>query len=192
MDIICSRIDTILQVESDKIKRNPKERPIIVAIDGKSAGGKSTLGNKLKETYRCNLFHMDDYFLRPEQRTKERLEEPGGNVDYERFYKEIICHLSDREGLVYQKYHCSSQTLGEKRSVPYCRLNIVEGAYSQHPYFKDIYDLRFFLDISDEEQKRRLAIRNKEEQIERFLREWIPMENRYFEEYQIRSKSICL
>lgn len=172
--------------------QNIQSRPLIVAIDGKSASGKSTLGNLLKEKYNCNLFHMDDFFLRPEQRTKERLEEAGGNVDYERFYKEVLSHLSDKEGLVYQRYHCSSKTLEEKIKVPYCRLNIVEGAYSQHPYFKDIYDLRFFLDLSFEEQKRRIFIRNGEEQLERFIKEWIPMENRYFEAYQIRSRSICL
>ena len=32
---------------------------------------------------------MDDYFLQPYQRTEERLAEPGGNVDYERFKEEI-------------------------------------------------------------------------------------------------------
>lgn len=184
MHIVCSQIDKILE--------NHPNPPIIVAIDGKSASGKSTLGNLLKEKYNCNLFHMDDFFLRPEQRTKERLAEAGGNVDYERFYKEILSHLSDREGLVYQRYNCSSQSLEEKGKVPYSRLNIIEGSYSQHPYFKDIYNLRFFLDISAEEQKRRLLVRNGEEQVKRFLNEWIPMENRYFEEYHIRSYSICL
>lgn len=187
MYIVCFQIDKIL--ESRQKRQNS---PLIVAIDGKSASGKSTLGNLLKEKYNCNLFHMDDFFLRPEQRTKERLEEPGGNVDYERFYKEILSHLSDREGLVYQRYNCSSQSLEEKKRVPYCKLNIVEGSYSQHPYFKDIYDLRFFLDISSEEQKHRLSIRNGEEQLQRFIKEWIPMENRYFEAYHIRARSICL
>lgn len=30
-------------------------------------------------------FGLDDFFLRMEQRTPERLREVGGNVDYERF-----------------------------------------------------------------------------------------------------------
>ena len=156
------------------------------------ASGKSTLGALLKEKYHCNLFHMDDFFLRPEQRTKERLAEVGGNIDYERFEKEILRHLSNREGLVYQRYNCTSKTLEEERKVPYCPLNIIEGAYSQHPYFGDIYDLRFYLSISFEEQKQRIFIRDGKEKLERFLKEWIPMENRYFEECQIRLHSICL
>lgn len=184
MYMVCFQIDKILEKHLN--------RPILVAIDGMSASGKSTLGNLLKEKYQCNLFHMDDFFLRPEQRTKERLTEAGGNVDYERFKKEILDHLSDPEGLVYQRYNCSSKTLEEQKKVPYCKLNIIEGAYSQHPYFKDIYDLRFFLTISLEEQKKRIQERNGEKQLERFLKEWIPMENHYFETYQIRSSSICL
>lgn len=113
-------------------------------------------------------------------------------MDYERFQQEILNHLSDKEGLVYQRYDYGTRTLSEKRTVPYCRLNIMEGAYSQHPYFKDVYDLRFFLAVSVEEQKRRIRIRNGEEMLERFVNEWIPMENRYFETYHIRSQSICL
>ena len=50
-----------------------------------AGSGKSVLGQLLSEVYSCNLFHMDDFFLRPEQRTAERLAEAGGNVDRERF-----------------------------------------------------------------------------------------------------------
>ena len=45
---------------------------VIVAIDGKCTSGKTTLASKLAEIYDCNVFHMDDFFLRPEQRTPER------------------------------------------------------------------------------------------------------------------------
>lgn len=35
---------------------------------------------------------MDDYFLQPFQRVPERLEEIGGNVDYERVKKKFLIH----------------------------------------------------------------------------------------------------
>ena len=56
---------------------------VIVAIDGKCTSGKTTLASQLAEIYDCNVFHMDDFFLRPEQRTPERFAEDGGNVDNE-------------------------------------------------------------------------------------------------------------
>jgi len=40
-----------------------KDGQILIAIDGQSASGKTTLGELLKEWYDCNLFHMDDFFL---------------------------------------------------------------------------------------------------------------------------------
>lgn len=161
-----------------------------IAIDGVCGGGKTTLGGALAERYACNLFHMDDFFLRPEQRTPERYAQAGGNVDYERFRSEVLEHLADREGLTYQPFDCSIMALGEPREVPYRRLNIIEGAYSCHPYFGDIYQVRVFVDLSAEEQRARILARNGEEKWKRFENEWIPMENRYFETYGIREKCI--
>lgn len=164
------------------------EQSVTAAIDGMCGSGKSTLGKVLEEIYDCRLFHMDDFFLRPEQRTPERLAEPGGNVDYERFQKEILAHLADPEGLTYQVYNCGIQALDSYVTVPYKRLNIIEGAYSCHPYFGEPYDLQFFCKISPEEQVRRILKRNGPEMLERFQQVWIPMENRYFETFGIEEK----
>ena len=70
---------------------------VIMAIDGKCNSGKTTLASKLAEIYDCNVFHMDDFFLRPEQRTPERFAEVGGNVDYERFWEEVLLPLKSRK-----------------------------------------------------------------------------------------------
>lgn len=176
----------------DRLLRESDKQQIVIAIDGKSASGKSTLGRILQDVYDCNLFHMDDYFLQPEQRIPDRLAEAGGNVDYERFKAEIVDHLADADGLTYQLYDCSRQQLGQKVTVPYKRLNIIEGVYSQHPYFGEIYDLKFFYQISEEEQVRRIRIRNGEMMLARFQKEWIPMENKYFEAFGIKEKSIIM
>lgn len=159
-----------------------------VAIDGNCGGGKTTLGKALAEKYDCNLFHMDDFFLRPEQRTPERYAQPGGNVDYERFREEVLAHLPDRGGLTYRPFDCRIMKLGESRAVPYKRLNIIEGSYSCHPYFGDFYQVRLFVELSAEEQRARILTRNGEEKYRRFVNEWIPMENRYFEICGIRDK----
>ena len=67
-----------------------KEAPLVIAIDGRCAAGKTTLAARLKDERNCNVIHMDHFFLQQEQRTEKRLKEPGGNVDYERFVKEVI------------------------------------------------------------------------------------------------------
>ena len=161
-----------------------------IAIDGLCGGGKSTLGQAIAERYDCNLFHMDDFFLRPEQRTPERYAQAGGNVDYERFRSEVLEHLADRGGLTYRPFDCTTMKLGKPRKVSYRRLNIIEGSYSCHPYFGDVYQVRFFVELSAEEQRERILARNGEEKYRRFVNEWIPMENRYFESYKIWEKCI--
>lgn len=175
------------------IKQNTKaERihPFVVGIDGMSASGKTTLGELLhKEFPESNLFHMDDYFLQPHQKTPDRLSEVGGNVDYERFKKEIILHLDDKDGLSYRKFNCQTQFLSSEVHIPWEPLVIIEGSYSQHPYFGEPYDLRVFCEISDKEQKERILKRNGLEMLERFSNEWIPKENAYFNTYKIREKS---
>ena len=45
---------------------------VLVAIEGRCASGKSTLAAQLSEHYNCPLIHMDEFFLRPEQRTPSR------------------------------------------------------------------------------------------------------------------------
>ena len=180
---ICRTIDEALDATE-------MTKQVNIAIDGVCGGGKSTLGRALAKKYECNLFHMDDFFLRIEQRTPERYAQAGGNVDYERFQEEVLGHLADRDGLTYRPFDCSRMELGEPCTVPYRRLNIIEGAYSCHPYFGDIYQVRFFVDLPAKVQRARILARNGEEKYRRFVNEWIPMENRYFEAYAIREKCI--
>lgn len=167
-------------------------RQVVVAVDGMCGSGKSTLGRLLAEVYDCNLLHMDDFFLRPEQRTEARLAETGGNVDYERFQEEVLAHLADPGGFSYQVFDCSVRRLGRVVRVPYKQLNIIEGAYSQHPYFGDVYDLRFYYGIDPQEQESRILKRNGPAMLERFRNEWIPMEMKYLETYQIKEHSMIV
>ena len=76
---------TLEQIQKRIDELMAQKDQVIIAIDGNCTAGKTTLAGMLAEVYDCNVFHMDDFFLRPEQRTPERYAEIGGNVDYERF-----------------------------------------------------------------------------------------------------------
>lgn len=163
-----------------------KER-VILAIDGSCTAGKTSLAAELAQVYDCNVFHMDDFFLRPEQRTRERFAQPGGNVDYERFYEEVLQPLSRGDAFSYRPFSCRSFTLGQPVSVLPRTLNIVEGTYSLHPYFGDVYDGKVLLTVSPEVQRTRI-LQRPQPLHERFFREWIPMEQTYLETFQIADK----
>ena len=165
-----------------------QDRLIIVAIDGSCAAGKTTLAGKLAEIYDCNVFHMDDFFLRPEQRTEARFAQPGGNVDYERFEEEVLIPLKSGQAFSYRPFDCKTFTLSAPVSVAPKQLNIIEGSYSLHPHFGDPYALKIFLTITPELRRQRIMERPAFLH-QRFFEQWIPMEQRYFEAFGIENKA---
>ena len=186
--VIADRYADFLEVFTE-IDKLISQGSAIVALEGGSASGKSTLAEILCEVYDGNVFHADDFFLRPEQRTPERFAEIGGNLDRERFYDEIIVPLTKSETVTYRPFDCGSQTLDDPINVPPKKLTIVEGVYSTHPAFSRYYDLAVFLDIDPEYQKKLILARNSARFAERFFNEWIPLENRYFEGTDIKKRS---
>lgn len=176
----------------DRLLVNSDKETILVAIDGKCASGKTTLGDYLRDIYDCNLFHLDDFFLQGHQRTEERLAQVGGNVDYERFQTEVMKPLLNGEDVIYRPYSCIEGKMKEETLIKNHRLNIIEGAYSLHPYFNDPYDVKIFMNINEEDQIDNIRKRNGEEKLQRFISEWIPKENMYFETFHIEEGCICI
>lgn len=161
-----------------------KER-IIVAIDGRCASGKTTLAQNIAKLCDCNVFHMDDFFLRPEQRTEERLSQAGENIDHERFLTEVLCPLRNGESFEYRPFSCKSGKLGPPISAVPKRINIVEGSYSLNKNLTDYYDLKLFLSVDPKEQMRRILEREGKEKAEAFSQKWIPLEEKYFKAYDL-------
>lgn len=165
-----------------------RNQAVNIAIEGNSGAGKSTLAKYIHSKYPSNLIHMDDFFLRPEQKSEERLSEVGGNIDYERFASEVISGLKSKVEFDYQVYNCQILKLDRVLKVQPRLVNIVEGVYSMHPLFVDIFDFKIFLEVDEETQIQRILKRNGESMLNRFVNEWIPMENRYFQEFDIKNK----
>ena len=165
-----------------------EKQNVIVAIEGGSASGKTTLGKMFEELYDCTIFHMDDFFLRPEQRTPERYAEIGGNVDRERFLEEVLIPLHNNMAVNYRRFDCSTMTIAPAVKITPKKLTIIEGAYSMHPEFEKYYSLSVFLDITKDLQKHRIEKRNSPQLAKRFFNEWIPLEETYFEKTQAKKR----
>ncbi len=175
-----------------QIRRLLEEKDsVLVAIDGNCTAGKTTLAAKLAKEFPCNVLHMDEFFLRPEQRTAQRLAQAGGNVDYERFQQEILLPLLRGEQITYRPFDCSIQALKGPVTLPPKKLTIIEGTYCCHPCFGDPYDLKLFLSVSPEVQRQRILQRPAFKH-RRFFEEWIPMEQRYFDTFHIQEHCTVL
>ena len=179
LEILKNRIDELLE----------QKQQVIIAIDGKCTSGKTTLARQLAESYDCNVFHMDDFFLRPEQRVPERFAEVGGNVDYERFLEEVLLPLKVGKPFSYRPFQCTTFTLADPVVVMPKKLNIVEGTYSLHPHFANPYDLTVLLTVEPETQHQRILQRPQRVH-KPFFELWIPMENAYLEALAVHADII--
>lgn len=181
-------METIVAKIKDCIGAMAEKDRILIAIDGSCTSGKSTLAALLARELDCNVFRVDDYFLRPEQRTEERLAQPGGNVDYERFREEVLLPLKTGMPFFYRPYDCGTGKLKAPVAVTPKRISVIEGSYSHHPFFEGPYDIKVFLKVSPEVRLVRIGQRPAFLRT-RFEEEWIPMEQRYFEAFDIESKA---
>ena len=174
---LLKRIETMLE-----------EERIVFAIDGGCGSGKTTLANMLREFYDCNIFRMDDFFLQPHQRTKERYEEAGGNVDRERFLEEVLIPLKKGEQIHYKRFDCKTFTILPEVIIEPKKINIIEGSYSMHPLLAEYYDFGVFLEIDSNLQRERILKRNTPEMANRFFETWIPMEEMYHQKMKVKER----
>ena len=156
----------------------------VLAIDGRCASGKTTYANKLAEECGGEVIHMDEFFLRREQRTDQRFTTPGENIDHERMMEEVFMPLGEGKPFSYHPFDCEKMEIGEEIYISNKSLIIVEGCYSLREEFRPFYDYSIFCTISKETQIERIKERNPDK-LERFINEWIPMEEEYFEAYNV-------
>ena len=163
--------------------------PVLIAIDGRCAAGKTTLALELEKITGGSVFHMDHFFLRPEQRTEERLNTAGENADHERFLEEVLLPLKNGAKIIrYCPFDCKTGTFSENLEIKTGDVCFVEGSYSCHPKLWELYDLHIFLTIGKEEQIKRIICRNGEKRADVFKERWIPLEEKYFKEYDVESR----
>ena len=174
------------------IEEYRKRSPVgtgVIALEGRSAAGKSTLAGELAALLGGAVVRMDDFFLPPALRTPQRLGTAGGNVHAERFAEEVLPHLRQGKPFGYRRFDCHVMDYAGVVEIPAVPVIIVEGAYSCHPLFGGYADLTVFCDIDPQEQERRIRARNGEAGWQAFRDRWIPLEESYLKEYRIKENA---
>jgi uridine kinase len=162
--------------------------PYVVVIDGRCGSGKSTLAKELSQSLKATVIHMDDYYLPGELRNPERMTELGGTIHYERFINEVLEPIEQGEPIHYQPFNCRTQQLELPSILLLTKILIIEGAYSLLPQFSSMNAYKIFMTHTPDVQQLRLENRVGKKRLEDFNRYWIPREEKYFDELNIKDQ----
>jgi uridine kinase len=156
-------------------------KPLLVAVDGRCGSGKTTLGTLLAQTFSGCVFHMDDFYLPPDRRAPDWESQTGGNMDFDRFFREVLAPAREGKPVLYRPFSCQTGALQPGWEQRPTALAVVEGSYSLHPRLRPAYDVAIFLTCSPQVQRQRLQ-RREGERFAAFSQRWIPLEERYFQQ----------
>ncbi|MCR5682728.1 MAG: uridine kinase [Clostridiales bacterium] len=164
------------------------EHPLVIALDGFCASGKTTLAEELHTRFGARVIHTDDFYLPAQMRTDERYAEPGGTIHYERLRAEVIDCLGEPV-LTYGVFSHAVMDIVGHITLPFAPVTVIEGAYASHPALGDYMNVRCFMETAPDEQRRRILARNGPERLWLFEERWIPYEIRYEAAFGIRART---
>jgi len=177
-----AKIETVLALLSEQ----PTKPVQLVAIDGHSAAGKSTLARTLSALLpNVTIIHTDDFYRTLDERERAALDAEGGYYryyDWERLEAQVLQPLSSSETSCYQKYDWSTNSLGEWVTVPAAGIILIEGCYAARPELRYYYDILLFVATPPVQRLQRQSARA--DATAAWLARWDAAEQFYMAHYQ--------
>jgi len=163
-----------------------KVGPLVVALDGRSGTGKSTLAAALALETEASLVHIDDFYspvlaqLSPEERAKLTDAEVTESVfDWRRLRTEALEPLVASRPAIFRPYDWERNdgSLAAVQRIGPGGLVVLEGVYTARPELSDLVDLAVQVAVDPPVRWARLAARPDDPSWTRF---WERGEDYYF------------
>ena len=173
--------------------------PLVVAFDGRSGTGKSTLASRVAKETGAAVVLLDDFFaasIPDADWDRMTVEERGANVfDWARIRSEAIMPLLAGRTARWLPFDFDSGqradgTYGMKTKateVEPASVIVVDGAYSAGPQLTDLVGQTVLVELSEEERWARLACREEAEFLAQWHARWTAVEDFYFSNVRPRS-----
>jgi para-aminobenzoate synthetase len=180
----------VIKLITSKLANQPP--PLLVALDGPSGTGKSTLAAKIAVGIECAVIPLDDFFAAhipdhywDEFTHKEKLDKI---FDWERLRTHALEPLLAGEPARWHAFDFVSGLradgtygmLGEPVVLQPAEIILLEGAYSTAPAIFDLIDLSVFVDAPLDVRHARTAEREDPEFLAKWRARWETFEEYYF------------
>ncbi|MED4017155.1 kinase [Sutcliffiella cohnii] len=189
-----SQFGLIVESVLEKYKMRPnKNRPLVVALDGLSGAGKTTIVVKLKEELapiHVVIIHIDDYIVEQSRRYHTGFEEwyeyYSLQWDVEQLKEALFEKLIGNASVLTLPFYDSNTDSIRKKEVfvPKNSIVVIEGIFLQRQEWQSYFDLTFYLDVQREIRYERALNRDTyigslEERRKKYKRRYWPAEDYY-------------
>lgn len=166
-------------------RRRPSCSPIVVAIDGRSGTGKSTLGRAIARSVGGAYIDQDDFYSGGELDAWGPLdpaERVDRCIDWRRVRDEVLIPLRRSKSARYFPFDWDTMegTASEPIDVAAADIVILDGAYSTRSELLDLIDLTVLVTLGDEIRRQRIMEREGEDWTEEWFAVWDAAEELYF------------
>lgn len=155
----------------------------VVAIDGHSAGGKSTFAARLAERVPAAIVAGDDFYRVMDEGERAALSPSQGAAryyDWERIRDEALVPLRGRQVAVFHPYDWDANDLADAVvTIAPKALVIVEGLFVSRPELAQFVDVAVLVTANERTRARRQA--NRADASSEWLARWDAAERWYFE-----------
>jgi uridine kinase len=172
---------------ADAIKaEHPKQKPVLIAVEGYGGSGKTTLANELSNALgKAYVVHLDDFIV------KEKMNEPSweSGFDRKRLEEQVLAPASAGKSVNYQTLLWVSNSLSQPSLMPPVDYLIVEGISSSHPDISHYYQFVIWMDTPIEVAKARGQARDAGNENEHMWDLWAENDIRYQDKYHPEKKA---
>ncbi len=159
--------------------------PLLVALDGRSGAGKSTVARWLAAELGATVVEGDDFYAGgtdAEWDARSPAEKAAQVVDWRRLRTEALAPLLAGRSAAWHPFDFAAGVGLADQTVtrPPAPLIVLDGVYSGRPKLADLVDLAILVELADDVRRKRLVAREGRAYMTAWHRRWDAAEDYYF------------